>query len=141
MSDEASNEDRQFGLLDERAKKEPPVASVHEHLDELLDLLADSRCRHILSYLHETSVDAVELTDLVAAVVARESDLDNGNDHYEAVAIDAHHTYLPKLEAAGLLEYDARSRTIRFYGHPLLEEFLVLANEDGAQTGEPRQND
>lgn len=129
MADEASNDGWQFGLLDERNEAEPPIESVHEDLDRLFDLLAEPRRRRVLTYLSETAADAVALTDLIAAVVAREPDPEGEIDHYEVVAIDVYHTHLPKLEAAGLLEYDARSRTVRYYGHPKLEEFLALANE------------
>lgn len=129
MTDEASNEGWQFELLDERNGTKPHIESVHEDLDRLFDVLAEPRRRHVLSYLSEIEADAVGLTELIAAVVSREPDPEGETDHYEAVAIDVLHVHLPKLEAPGLLEYDARSRTVRYYGHPQLEEFLALASE------------
>lgn len=98
-------------------------------LDQLFDVLANQRRRYVLSYLHETETTVVEFSDLIAAVVARESDRDRDTDHYETVAIDIRHTHLPKLAHFELLEYDDETQTIQYHGHPLLEEHLALANE------------
>jgi len=34
------------------------------------------------------------------------------------------HSHLPKLEDAGLVEYDSRSETVRYWSQPSLEELL-----------------
>lgn len=52
------------------------------------------------------------------------------------MAIDLHHRDLPKLEAAGLVEYDARSRTVRYDDHPALEAYLDVVDGEDARTGD-----
>lgn len=51
-------------------------------------------------------------------------------DDRRRVEVALHHHELPKLEQVGVIEYDARSRTVRYRGHPLLEELLAVAAEN-----------
>lgn len=66
-------------------------------------LLADERRQHTLHYLAE-SVEAVRVSDLANWIARREGD--HGADHDERVATSLVHTHLPKLSAAGLVDYD-----------------------------------
>lgn len=138
MSDELPDPRRQSGPSDASDGAGPPLEGVELSRDRLFDVLANPRRRRVLSYLAGTAADAVSLTDLVAAVVAREPDRDGGTDHYERVAIAVRHVHLPKLSAAGLLDYDPRSRTVRYCGHPRLEVHLALASEHEARPRERR---
>lgn len=98
-------------------------------LDGLFDALANRRRRDVLSYLEGADADTVEFRDLVAAVVDAEADRAAGTGYDERVALALCHAHLPKLERAGLVEYDPRAGTVRYRGHPLVERCLSLVEE------------
>lgn len=141
MTDELPNRRWRLGVSDGGEQSEPAPEAVHLSLDKVFELLANPRRRLILSYLSETAADAVDFADLIAEVVARETDSETDAERYEAVAIELRHTHLPKLADAGLVDYDERSRTIRFYGHPLLEAYLELAEDVSSRTGGHERSD
>lgn len=64
---------------------------------------------------------------LVADADEPEATLDGGTPSREAVRLDLCHVQLPRLESAGILEYDRRDEYIRFYGHSALEPWLTDA--------------
>lgn len=75
--------------------------------------LSDQRRRDILSCLQEMDDDAVGLAELSERVMALEADPDSDSD---AIAISLHHVHLPKLAESSVLDYDARSNVVRYYG-------------------------
>lgn len=135
MSENTSGEAGQFGIAETNDETAPSIEPTDVTLDQLFDVLANQRRRHVLSYLHEAPTDVVEFSDLIAGVVARESDRNRDTDHYETVAIDIWHTHLPKLANFGLLEYDEEDQMIRYYGHSFLEEHLTHASEYVGEDG------
>ena len=88
-------------------------------LDTLFEILSKRRCRLTLSHLEAAPVDVVELDDLVDHVVEREAAADAAadiDDHRRQVAMMLHHRHLPRLSVTPLLDYDARSKTVRYWG-------------------------
>ena len=79
-------------------------------LDGFFGAMADSRSRYVLYSLRETADGVASFDDVIAFVLAQDPDLTDE----ETVATILHHTVLPKLEAAVLIEYDPRSETIRY---------------------------
>lgn len=103
----------------------PSVASAVD--DELLDVLADEHCRTVLWYFryystHVATVDALE------RFVCEQHGQHAGEAH---VAVYLHHSILPKLADAGLVDYDARSRTARYRVNPNVEAWLDHVSEHG----------
>lgn len=97
-------------------------------LGEVLEALTHPTRRRLLYYLQDTEVATVE--ELAREVAAAETDAPPDAipaDQAERVAADLTHNHLPKLTAARFVEYDSRSRTVR-YTHPpdLLETVLRL---------------
>lgn len=90
----------------------------HETKDELLALLADRHRRTVLAYFLESTDDVASLREL-SAEISEEYD---GDD--EDVWIRLHHSVLPRLDAAGVVDYDARSNTVRYRGHQKLEALV-----------------
>lgn len=83
------------------------------------------RRRVVLSVL-ECRAEPVARDELAREVAAREAD---GEPSTEAVAdlrVALHHLHLPKLEAAGLIEYDADDGTATADGHHEYPEFTSL---------------
>lgn len=94
-----------------------------DRLDRLFDVLADERRHRMLVYLHVKDGDTATFGELVDYLVVLEAEsLDDLEG--DEVALEVCQTQLPKLAAAGYIEYDERSQTVRYRGSPLLESFL-----------------
>lgn len=93
--------------------------------DTIFELLADHQRRCVLSYLKNTSDDVVSRRELASHVSTQIPDAVSE----EHVAARLHHTVLPKLDGAGLLEYDPRSATVRYRAHPGVESCLDRAGD------------
>ncbi|MFD1586851.1 hypothetical protein ACFR9U_07640 [Halorientalis brevis] len=91
-------------------------APVTPEIDTVFELLADVDRRRICLYLMRSDQTVVTVDDLVE-ILADE------DDDQERLAIDLHHRHLPKLADAGIVEYDARSNTTRYWGQPTVEKW------------------
>ena len=89
--------------------------------DTVFDVLADRDRRATLHFLRN-SPDVVSFETLAAHIAEREVG-PGGRDRGQLV-VRLHHVTVPKLADAGLLEYDARSGSIRYRGHPVVETCL-----------------
>lgn len=70
-------------------------------------ILASDRRRVVLDVL-ETRCGPLDLDEVAALVAAEEHDFGNPTDEtVERTAVSLHHVHLPKLEAAGVVRYDA----------------------------------
>jgi len=97
-------------------------------IETVFDLLADEERREGCLFLMDSSVGVVRL-DEIAAALATDA------DDRERLAIDLHHRHLPKLAAAGIIAYDARSNTVRYWGQPTVEKWAehIRAVDDRAE--------
>ena len=89
-------------------------------IDAALRALADERRRLSIRYLVETPEGTAsfdEIQDYVTAYGADDTDP-------REVAIELHHVHLPLLTEADIVEYDPRSKTVRYRTDPLLEDVL-----------------
>ncbi len=106
-----------------------PTAEEPPSLDLIFELLSDQRRRYVLYYLTEqpdgvATVD--EVTDVVATRRAEKRDQEPETVR-DQIRTSLQHVHLPKLEAAGLLEHDRRSETVRYWSQPSLEEWVEHA--------------
>ena len=121
-------------MTDEEFTPEPPPEPTatsdggHSLTERIFGALANKRRRYVLYYLQDHNHMDVET--LAHQIAAWEEDLpieDVPEDVYESVLTNLLHSHLPKLADYGLIEYDARSGTIRYTDvPPLLEEALSL---------------
>lgn len=104
-------------------------SDVSEYHDVLFDVLSVARRRYLVYYLLTLDVNVVEFEAAVNAVYRYEAAGTESDDDVlrENVRIDLHHTQVPRLADAGILEYDRRQGTIRFRGDPALEEWAEHA--------------
>lgn len=82
--------------------------------DELYDVLSDSTRRFALRYLRSVE-GTVPLEELTTELVARQVDRpvsDRTLADRDAVEVALHHQHLPKMDAAGFLDYDSDGGTI-----------------------------
>ena len=95
-------------------------------LDQVFDLLSERRRRYVLYYLRDVEDGVASVEEVTEYVLRLENDLDISG---VARSIDTalHHVHLPKLADSGVLEYDTRSETIRYWGQPSLDEWLEHA--------------
>ena len=101
-------------------------------LDTVFHALTSRRRRTILYYL-TTCTHPVPFEELVDTVALQESESHVGDipaEVYEEVAVDLHHTQLPKLAKWGIIDYnrDLKLATVAETLRPL-DEYLRLAEQ------------
>lgn len=96
------------------------TATSSEEVYDLLNVLADERCRSVFYYFARQSTEVARVDDL--------ADFIRDRDHREADGTPTearlHHVTLPRLAELGVLEYDARSNTARYRGRPNVEAWV-----------------
>ena len=95
-----------------------------ERLDTLLHILSDRYRRQLLYYAVEEEQDVLQHSEVVDHLIRWNSDL--GAADRDPLQARLHHVVLPKLADAGLLDYDTRSKTIRYRGDSCLDEYIPL---------------
>jgi hypothetical protein len=93
-------------------------------LDALFDALGTRRSRYTLYYLCRTGDGVATIDEVADSIVRREDASSESRPVPESIRIDLHHSVVPKLGAVGLLVYDPRSRTLRDWSHPFVEQWL-----------------
>ncbi|QLD90315.1 hypothetical protein HWV07_15235 [Natronomonas salina] len=92
--------------------------------DELLTILSEAKRRAILTHLQDAD-DGVATVQELANEIDLQKDGDSGVTPVELV-----HSDLPRLEDAGVVEFDQRSRTVRYQGSTELERLLQFVVAD-----------
>ena len=93
--------------------------------DERFDALARTDSRAVIQFFRDESTEEATLDDLVTGIVDG-SYWDTDESH---ARLCLHHSTLPKLADAGILDYDPRSETVRYRGRPAVEQLLDAASE------------
>lgn len=91
-------------------------------VDERHDLLSSGRRRRALDALAGRST-VVELATLAADVAARATATEADEAAVDSVALTLHHSHLPRLDDAGVVDYDPERRLID--PDPVLVESLT----------------
>lgn len=86
-------------------------------LEDVLTVLADQHCRDVLSYFRDSSANVASLDDI-------ESHVREENHGPEWVDVRLHHVTLPRLDEDDYIDYDPRSKTVRYRRQPELERLL-----------------
>lgn len=100
--------------------KENGVGLGGASLSDALDALACVNRRYVLHYLQTQPNDVATVEDLTDYILAHDREADDSNH----VRITLHHQDLPNLDDAGLIDYDARSNTVRYRGDSTTEDLL-----------------
>lgn len=91
-------------------------------LDACLELLANRRRRVIVGFFLDSDQDHAPVEEVIAEILDEEAERTGERPGYDSVAAELFHIHLPKLADAGVLEYDTRSRDIRYFGDQQVEE-------------------
>lgn len=121
---EGVSNDEPFGFDDRRTGAS---------LDALFDVLADEQRRRIVVHLDKREDDIAAFSDLLDAASGETDDATGTNDPTatdgrERAVSRLHHSHLPKLADAGLVEFDARSETVRYRGGPVASDWVELVS-------------
>ena len=98
-----------------------------ESLSDVLDALADEKRRYALHFFQSQTKNVASVEDLAEYILARECEADDVNH----VRVALHHQDLPNLDDAGLIDYDARSNTVRYRGDSTTEGLLEYLSDSG----------
>lgn len=98
-------------------------------LDSVFEVLSDRRRRYALYALHRAEGGSMTVDQLAVRVGQLEDDgrtitVERRSDR---IADELRERHVPKLVAAGAIEYDERSQTARYHVRPALEEWLEHA--------------
>lgn len=92
--------------------------------DQLLEVLSDRTRRIILDHLQKVDGNISDIGALIDCV-GDHTRTQISSSQRRNISAEIVHVHLPLLEEAGLVEYDKRSKSIRYYPHPVLEKWLV----------------
>ena len=99
--------------------------------EQVVGLLRHEQRRAIVTYFDQKTTDRASFDDLVEYIVSSDSKRGaTSTEHRERVRIGLLHNHLPRLADAGVLEYDQRSETVRYWGDSRLETLLKAAPSD-----------
>ena len=93
-------------------------------IDTVLELLSECERRKLLEYLIEGEDDTATVEELLDHLVDDEADRTGEIPSRARFKTSLYHVHLPKLANAGILDYDSRSRQVRYYGHAQLETWI-----------------
>lgn len=94
-------------------------------LNKSLKLLADEEVRMTMYILQDHEDDAVLVEDLSEELL---EETDAGRDQ-EMVQISMHHSYLPRMEQAGVIEYDESAEMVIYDPDQDFEDLLDYVKE------------
>ncbi len=97
----------------------------------MLSILSDPYCRSLLLFFDSTTENAISIQELATAITLA--------DETEQTRVHLQHSTLPRLEDAGLVEYDSRSDTVRYHGEQGVEELLDAVTECFPREAEVRE--
>ena len=97
--------------------------------DTILSAVANEHRRAILNALDTAPDNTLEYDTLVDRVAdqIRDEDAERVSDeHRQRVRIGLHHTHLPKLDEARIIDYEGDTGHVEFVGGALEQEILTL---------------
>ncbi|WP_436344898.1 DUF7344 domain-containing protein [Natronorubrum sp. FCH18a] len=120
----------------EPVSEEPIESSVPTNdlsVTVVLEVIAHRQRREILRFLMDSS-DTTTTIDTLAAHLRSRAVEQTGNHLGRSqiqIKTSLYHTHLPKLEEAGIIEYDRRSQELRYWNYPILEDILECLPAEG----------
>ncbi|MFC6975612.1 ArsR family transcriptional regulator [Halomicroarcula sp. GCM10025709] len=98
--------------------------------DDVFEALADWRRRAVCRHLSTADQCAVDVRTLAVAVSSRgqSSSVPDAEATVDAVETELLETHLPKLHDLGVLDFDERSETVRYWGSPTVEKWAEHAD-------------
>lgn len=99
-------------------------------VDDVFALLADWRRRDVCLYFAHSDTDAADVETLATAVAQRGREREGVDvSSVSAIEHDLLEVHLPRLDQAGVLDFDELSEAVRYWGQPTLEKWAEHAEE------------
>lgn len=102
-------------------QSDDPVTEDVQTASIAYDALADRERRAVVAHFMTEDSNTASVNDLITQYQEMTGDEDISANSLE---IRLHHQHLPKLADAGIIEYDARSQTVRYHGGSQVENLL-----------------
>ena len=104
-------------------------STVTEDLNIIFNILQSPRRRYVLYYLYSLEDEVTRFEEMVDAVSMYETAGTETNElpSRHEIRLTLHHSHIPHLKAAGIIDYDQRQRVIRFTGSSSLAEWVKHA--------------
>lgn len=99
--------------------------------ETIFSLLSDERRRHVVAALADRTTE-ITLDELVSTITSRNlagSEATDPAATKKRIKIALHHVHLPKLDDAGVVEYDPDARTVTPVALDQFTRFLELGDE------------
>lgn len=106
------------------------TSSDHLTKAQVVGLLQHRHRRAVIAFLKREQTGRARFDDLVEYVLSTSPREDSSADRRQQIKIGLLHNHLPRLADAGLLEYDRRSETVRYWGDSRFEPFLEAVSSD-----------
>lgn len=91
-----------------------------DSVNRLFTGLSSEYRRLVVAYFMETDTEIASIAELAEYVRAEQCD--DEHTSRERITIQLHHVAVPKLAATGVLDYDPRTKTVRYHGESTLED-------------------
>lgn len=99
--------------------------------DTALEVLADPLRRSLVTQLVDGHENVTTLAELVDRITPGNPPPESpGVTRHDALRLELVHTHLPTLEDAGVVEYDARTGTIRYHPDERVEKLLEFVTAE-----------
>jgi hypothetical protein len=90
-----------------------------DHLDALFGVLADARRRRVIRILDDADADVTPVSAIAESLATREA------TPTDRLVVSLRHVHLPKLDAAGVVDFAPDRSTVRYEGDPVVERVLA----------------
>ncbi|UPV76452.1 hypothetical protein M0R89_20025 (plasmid) [Halorussus limi] len=100
-----------------------------DSVDRSMSLLASKERREVIGYFDRNDVESATIEVLTDHLEGTKVETDGGTPSTRAAKAKLHHVHLPKLEAHGVVEYDARSGEVRYRPDERVEAILEFTSE------------
>lgn len=106
------------------AQRDPTDLEAPLLTDTVLKLLAHPYRRGVLQYFVDASNETLGIGEVTTHLMGRERERTGDQPERDRVEVALHHVHLPALADRGVIEYDARSRELRYRRYTRLEALL-----------------
>lgn len=106
------------------SSKESDLEGTPLSLEAMLDILANRQRWYFFQCLKESSENTISFEEGYEYVLAQIAKSTGERPSPDEIQIGLHHRHIPLLEDSGVVQYDFRSKTIRYHQNNRLEELF-----------------
>ncbi|WP_266075689.1 DUF7344 domain-containing protein [Haladaptatus caseinilyticus] len=120
-----SDSEKRHGKL-ESSRSQPEEVHESKLSPKTIAKVLQDRQRRLICHILANSSTVTTFDDLIDALSDRELNAPESDTEFDrrSASIQLHHVHLPLLEDIGVIEYEPRCGTIRYWGHSRIERRL-----------------